>query len=68
VESFSVSKVVTVDQAKEALLLTYLPELLPPHQYAQLERALARSLMKMFAHTSTAAFVEHADLVTGQRS
>jgi hypothetical protein len=63
VESFSVSKVVTVDQAKEALLLTYLPE-----QYAQLERALARSLMKMFAHTSTAAFVEHADLVTGQRS
>jgi SAM-dependent methyltransferase len=67
VESFCVSKIVTVDEAKEALLLTYLPELLPPDQLAQLEQALERSLMEMVADTRTAIFVEHASLVTARR-
>jgi len=66
-ESFSVSKIVTVDEAKEALLLTYLPELLPPDQFAELEQALERALMELVADTGTAIFVEHASLVTAHR-
>jgi hypothetical protein len=68
VESFSVSRIVTVDEAKEALLLTYLPELLPPDQFAQLEQALERSLVEMVADNGKAIFVEHAELVTALRS
>jgi ubiquinone/menaquinone biosynthesis C-methylase UbiE len=66
-ESFSVSKMVTVEEAKEALLLTYLPDLLPPDHFSQLEQALECSLLKMVADNGKAIFIEHADLVTAHR-
>jgi ubiquinone/menaquinone biosynthesis C-methylase UbiE len=67
-ESFSVSRNVTVDEAKEALLLTYLPELLPPDQFAQLEQALELCLVEMVADSGKTVFVEHAELVTAVRN
>jgi hypothetical protein len=68
VESFSVSRPMTVDEASRILLLTYLPDLLPPAGYAQLTRMLSVELGKLAgAGTGTVTFVEHSDLVTARR-
>lgn len=67
IRSFSVSRHMTVDEATRALLLTYLPDLLPPAGFAQLEQALAPALTELAAEDGMVLFVEHADLVTARR-
>jgi SAM-dependent methyltransferase len=67
VQSFSASKPMTVDEAVGFLLLTYLPDLLPPAGYAHLTRVLKVELDKLDADTGMVTFVEHSDLVTARR-
>jgi hypothetical protein len=67
VESFSVSKPMTVDEASRFLLLTYLPDLLPPAGFAQLTRVLKPALSELDGGSGTVTFVAHADLVTARR-
>ena len=68
VKSFSCSKPMTVDDATRFLLLTYLPDLLPPAGFAQLKRVLKAELGELDdGGTGTVTFVEHSDLVTAQR-
>jgi ubiquinone/menaquinone biosynthesis C-methylase UbiE len=67
VESFSASKPMTVDEASRFLLMTYLPDLLPPAGFAQLTRVLNAELAELDGGTGTVNFVEHSDLVTARR-
>jgi ubiquinone/menaquinone biosynthesis C-methylase UbiE len=67
VQSFSASKRMAVDEASRLLLLTYLPDLLPPAGYAHLTRRLKVELDKLDGGTGTVTFVEHSDLVTTHR-
>ena len=57
----------TVDEAVGFLLLTYLPDLLPPAGYAHLTRVLKVELDKLDGDTGMVTFVEHSDLVTARR-
>jgi SAM-dependent methyltransferase len=66
-QSFSASKPMTVDEASRFLLLTYLPDLLPPAGYAHLKRVLKVELDGLNGGTGTVTFVEHSDLVTARR-
>jgi ubiquinone/menaquinone biosynthesis C-methylase UbiE len=65
--SFSVSSPMPVDEATRALLLTYLPELLPPAGFVQLEQALAPALTELTDENGMVPFVEYADLATARR-
>jgi ubiquinone/menaquinone biosynthesis C-methylase UbiE len=65
-QKFSASKPMTVDQASRLLLLTYLPDLLPPAGFAQLTRVLEAELAELDGGTGTVTFVEHSDLVTAR--
>lgn len=67
VQSFSASKLMTVDEASRFLLLTYLPDLLPPAGYVHLTRMLKVELDKLDRGTGTVTLVEHSDLVTTHR-
>ena len=67
VESFAVSKPMTVDEATGFLLSTYLPDLLPPAGFAQLTRMLKAELAELDGGTGTVTLVEHSDLVTARR-
>ena len=67
VQSFSASKPMTVDDARRFLLLTYLPDLLPPTGYAHLTRVLKAELAELSGGTGVVTFVEHSDLVTARR-
>jgi len=67
VRSFSASKPMTVDEASRFLLLTYLPDLLPPAGYAELTRVLNVELDELDGGTGTVTFVEHSELVTARR-
>lgn len=67
VQSFSASKLMTVDEASRFLLLTYLPDLLPPAGYVHLTRMLKVELDKLDRGTGTVTLVEHSDLVTTRR-
>ena len=67
VQSFSCSKPMTVDEASRFLLLTYLPDLLPPAGFAQLTRVLEAELAELDGGTGRVTFVEHSDLVTAHR-
>jgi ubiquinone/menaquinone biosynthesis C-methylase UbiE len=67
IQSFSVSKRMTVGEATRALFLTYLPDLLPPAGLVQLEQTLEPALTQLAAEDGTVTFVEHADLVTARR-
>ncbi len=67
VRSFSASKLMTVDEASRSLLLTYLPDLLPPAGYADLTRALESELGKLNGGAGTVTFVAQSDLVTARR-
>ncbi len=67
VQSISASKTMTVDETSRFLLLTYLPDLLPPAGYAELTRVLRVELDKLDGGTDMVTFVEHSDLVTVRR-
>jgi hypothetical protein len=66
-QSFSVSRRITVGEAVQALLLTYLPDLLPSAGYSELLNALERALTELSGEDGTVDFVVHADLVTARR-
>ena len=57
----------TVDEASRFLLLTYLPDLLPPAGYSHLTRRLKIELDELGRCTGTVALVQHSDLVTAYR-
>lgn len=67
VQAFSASKPMTVDEASGLLLLTYLPDLLPPAGYAELTQVLSAELDKLDGGTGTFTFVQHSVLVTARR-
>lgn len=65
--SFSVSKLMTVDEVLRSLLLTYLPDLLPAAGFVELKDALERALWRLASRDGTIPFAEQADLVTARR-
>jgi len=67
VQSFSASKSMTVDEAIRFLLLTYLPDLLPPAGFAEFRGVLKAELAELEGDTGTVTFVGHSDLVTARR-
>jgi SAM-dependent methyltransferase len=67
VQSFSGSKTMTVDEAVRFLLMTYLPDLLPPAGFADLMGVLRVELGELGGDTGRVTFVEHSDLVTARR-
>jgi SAM-dependent methyltransferase len=68
VQSFPVSRSMTVDEAEELYLLTYLPDLLPPDGLAELRRMVNSNLAEIATDEGTVTFVQHSDLVTARRS
>jgi len=67
-QPLSTSKAMTVDEITESLLLTYLPDLLPPPGLATLTRRLKDELDKLDGGTGTITFVVQSDLVTARRA
>lgn len=67
IEPFSGSKEMTVDQAVQCLLLTYLPDLLPAAGFAQLKRELEVRLVELSGSTGSVTFVMYSNLVTARR-
>jgi SAM-dependent methyltransferase len=68
VEPVSASKAMTVQEIIELLLLTYLPDLLPPAGLVMLTRCLRDELDELDGGTGTITFVEQSDLVTARRA
>ena len=66
VQSLSVSRTMTVDEITELLLLTYLPDLLPPSGLAELIRQLKGELDKLNDGTGTITYVEQSNLLTAR--
>jgi SAM-dependent methyltransferase len=68
VQPLSVSKAMTVDEITELLLLSYLPDLLPPDGLAVLTRRLKEELDKLEGGTGMIPFVMQSDLVAARRA
>jgi SAM-dependent methyltransferase len=68
IEPFSGSKEMTVDEAVRCLLLTYLPDLLPPTGFAQLKHALDVRLAELAESAGGITFVLYSNLVRALRS
>lgn len=68
VQSFSVAKEMTIEETAESLLLTYLPDLLPPAGIAELKRTLEIELVTLVDDTGTIEFIDSSDLVSARRS
>jgi SAM-dependent methyltransferase len=66
VQPLSVSRAMTVDEVTELLLLTYLPDLLPPSGLAELIRQLKGELDKLNDATGAITFVERSNLMTAR--
>lgn len=67
IEPFSGSKEMTVDEAVQCLLLTYLPDLLPAAGFAHLGQALEVRLAELAGSTGGITFVLYSNLVTARR-
>ena len=67
VQPVSASKAMTVQEITELLLLTYLPDLLPPAGLATLTRCLKDELDKLDGGMGVITFVEQSDLVAARR-
>jgi ubiquinone/menaquinone biosynthesis C-methylase UbiE len=65
--SFSVSKRMTVDEAVQTFLLTYLPDLLPSTGFTELANTLGAALTELAADDGSVLFSEHANLVAARR-
>ncbi len=63
IRSFTVSKRMTVDEAVQSLLLTYLPDLLPSAGFSELANTLGDALTELAADDGSVLFGAHADLV-----
>jgi ubiquinone/menaquinone biosynthesis C-methylase UbiE len=67
-QPLSASKAMTVDEIIELLLLTYLPDLLPPAGLGTLTRRLKHELNNLDGGTGAITFVAQSDLVTARRA
>jgi ubiquinone/menaquinone biosynthesis C-methylase UbiE len=67
IEPFSGSKKMTIDEAVQCLLLTYLPDLLPAAGFAHLKHALEIRLAELAESTGSVTFVLYSHLVTARR-
>ena len=67
IQSFSATKRMGVSEATQQLLMTYLPDLLPPYGISQLVRKLEDGLATLDGGTGTLTFALHSDLVTAHR-
>ena len=68
VQSFSVSNSMAIDEAVGLLLLTYLPDLLPPAGYADLTHLLSVELDTLGGGIGEVPVVVQSALVTARRN